>query len=83
MSFSFYSKHFVTDGKWEAAVFVTETGQSEIVDRRPALKALLDQHYSDDAVTIAQALVTDIDGAFRADVGQFFGPVVIATKDRL
>jgi hypothetical protein len=79
---NFYSKHHLSDGRWEVTVTVTSamTGYND-QDLTAAIRQRVDSLYQTDAQTIAVTLLQELLGAVRVEVGGFCGPKFIASKE--
>lgn len=82
MNTKIYSKHTVTDGKWEIVVHVHEQPeQLDIVDIRQNLRVMLDKLYNSDAVTIAKTILNEVMSATKVEVAALYGPVIVGIKE--
>lgn len=82
METKIYSKHTVTDGKWEIVVHVyEEPDHLEIVDIRQNLRAMLDKLYNSDGVTIAKSILEEVMDATKVEVAALYGPVIVGIKE--
>jgi hypothetical protein len=82
METKIYSKHTVTDGKWEIVVHVyEEPDHLEIVDIRQNLRAMLDKLYNSDGVTIAKSILDEVMDARKVEVAALYGPVIVGIKE--
>jgi|LakMenE01Jun11ns_1017448.scaffolds.fasta_scaffold8462874_2 hypothetical protein len=82
METKIYSKHTITDGKWEIVLHVLEEpDRLEILDLRQNMRVLLDKLYSSDAVSIAKTMLNELMSATRVEVRPLYGPIIIGTKE--
>lgn len=78
MSIKIYSKHYCSEGKWDAFLLINENDSSlQGSDYREAMKKLLQAHYELDAAAIAIEMLQTILGAVEVEVGQLWGPKVV------
>lgn len=82
MAIKIYSKHCVTDGKWEVTVHVLEEPDTlQIVDIRQHLRVMLDKLYNSDAVTIVKTLLSEVMDAAKVEVQPLYGPTIVGTRE--
>lgn len=82
MTIKIYSKHYCSEGKWDAFLLVNESESSlKDSDYREAMKLIMQAHYQAEAAVIAIQLLETILGAVEVEVGQLWGPKVVARVD--
>jgi hypothetical protein len=78
MTIKIYSKHYCSEGKWDAFLLVNENAVNDSAsDYREAMKMLLQTHYEASAVAIAVEMLQTILGAVEVEIGQLWGPKIV------
>lgn len=79
MTIKIYSKHYCSEGKWDAFLLVDENETTlKDSDYREGMKQIMQAHYEAEAAVIAMELLETILGAVEVEVGQLWGPKVVA-----
>lgn len=78
-----YSKHVVTDGRWEVSVWIKEEPEHlEIRDKRQDIRVLLDRLYNSEANIIASTILDEVMDAEKVEVSPLYGPTIIAIRGK-
>lgn len=81
MNIKIYSKHYCSEGKWDAFLLINENEATlKDSDYREAMKRLMQAHYEAEAAAIAVEMLDTILGAVEVEVGQLWGPKVVARR---
>lgn len=78
---SYYSTHRITDGKWEVVIWIYEHEDfAHSPEQRPDLRALVDQNYDLDPLSMAKVIMDNVLHCEKVQVNTLSGNGVYVEK---